>query len=164
MKAKLDALSRGEEDVNDSDKLSLPFERVVLVFCLALLNPSKTCLESDLYSTHVFLLEQVDVDVQRVASYAKVTQVGKPSSKADEDFRKRLNFVSIGHNEEPCVVIDKFGIILLWHLPDILVKELIVSNHFVTRPDSMSISIHRKIIITLQSVSILFYGRTIMRR
>jgi len=58
---------------------------------------------------------------ERVKNRAEV-----PDAKEDEELRKFFREVHIGDVNVPAIIVDAFGRILAWHLPDVLSSARVV--------------------------------------
>lgn len=96
--------------------------KIQMIVALALLNPGESSLNiRKYYSSELIFIVQINFDVERFSDMSKVsTDFNWETSSSDESLKKYFADTSIGHLEDPAVMLDKFGRILLWYLPGIL--------------------------------------------
>ena len=73
---------------------------------------------------------EVDWDVTQFADRVKNSrphQDGQPSVE-DTNLLKYFRNPELGDLDDPATIIDRFGRIMVWHLPDIFLRPLIVSS------------------------------------
>ena len=73
---------------------------------------------------------EVDWDVTRFADRVKNSrprQDGQPSVE-DTNLLKYFRNPELGDLDDPATIVDRFGRIMVWHLPDIFLHPLIVSS------------------------------------
>ena len=105
-------------------------ERVVLTVAVAILNPSESWFSVDspqAFKGHewTMLLVTVPWDTNTLADQVK--KITKITTKEEQRLREFFPPHFIGALQEPATIIDKFGSILAWYLPDILTQLRIVS-------------------------------------
>jgi len=83
-----------------------------------------------------YSIDTVDIDANRHADKVKgVKLAGGPQLDAElEKLSKYIKIPSLGHIKEPATIVDKFGLILVWHLPEIISSQRVVGelNHSPT--------------------------------
>jgi hypothetical protein len=96
--------------------------KIQMIVVLALLNPGESDLDIRKYcSEKKIFIVQIKFDVERFSDMAKVsTDFNWETSTSDESLKKYFEDTSVGHLEDPAILVDKFGRILLWYLPGIL--------------------------------------------
>lgn len=70
---------------------------------------------------------QIDLDVTRLADRIKNTRAQETDSLEDLNLLKYFQMPELGLLTEPAVIVDKFGKIVVWYLPDILYSQMTVS-------------------------------------
>jgi hypothetical protein len=80
------------------------------------------------------LIVQTDWDVERSSDQVKRLKiVGDYEKRVNDEVARLQNRFQSGqgkqHSDEPAVVLDRFGRIMVWHLPGILSDTRIVSIH-----------------------------------
>ena len=70
---------------------------------------------------------QIDLDVTRLADRIKNTRAQETDSLEDLNLLKYFQMPELGLLTEPVVIVDKFGKIVVWYLPDILYSQMTVS-------------------------------------
>ena len=106
------------------------FQRVALTVAYATVNPSKKWyLQLNLIS-NLFPV-QVDWDIERYMDKIMTITMGRNyESRIKNELARLKNLFqmpdSSEHIDEPATIVDKFGRILLWHLPDIISELRIV--------------------------------------
>jgi hypothetical protein len=76
----------------------------------------------------------VEWDIERFADKTKPVKVKKNHHLRiqEEIARMQKTFPipeGLGSSEEPATVVDKYGRIFVWHLPDIFSESRVVSHH-----------------------------------
>ena len=140
------------EDVTESELL-----HVVLTVAAALLNPGQFLFNSILYIGLIYLLAvHVDWDADQLMTRVKSLKPG--ASQQEEKLDRFFNKVSLGHFDEPVVLVGRFGCVLGWHLPDILPTARVVSmsTHLMSALTELN---HRRRPTSLQSVFLTFFWK-----
>src|SRR5580658_5788974 len=75
-------------------------------------------------------------DADRLADRVKSIKPG--TSEKDKQLHRFFAKVSLGHYNDPVIIIDKFGAILAWHLPSVLQEARIVRIHSFTIGQSLN--------------------------
>ena len=85
----------------------------------------------DLLFWQLIFIVHIKLDAERYAEAVRMTaQKGWDASMADEKLKKYFGNISICHLKDPAIVVDMFGRILIWFLPDILSHRLVKYTTF----------------------------------
>lgn len=103
-------------------------QKALITIAYAIANPCKLSGLSYNFSANI-LLDEVGWDVVRFADRVKNTRPHPNGEPAIDDLNLQKFFVNpeLGDLDEPSTVVDKFGRIMVWYLPGILHRSLIVS-------------------------------------
>lgn len=119
----VDASTKSLEAPQTTDYL----QRALITIAYAIANPCKLSGLSYDFSANISL-DKVDWDVMRFADRVKNTRPRPNGEPAIDDLNLEKFFTNpeLGDLHEPATIVDIFGRIMVWYLPDILHPSLIV--------------------------------------
>lgn len=107
------------------------FRRVVLTVACAIANPRM----HSYFKKCLYLIkdgsDRTEWDVTRLADKVKNTRALDDGKSALDDLKLAKHFKNpeLGHLDEPATILDRYGRIMVWHLPGIFVSSRIVRRY-----------------------------------